>query len=118
MVNGYLMYAKSNFEKVRENLTLGWDDNNYKIYVPERNCIIGFFTDATLNILSDESFCKTLSPNESFKLNEKILKNKFVRKFEVSDNLLENVIIFDRNLKSAESKLKYSIIDFKNFIKI
>lgn len=117
MIEAYLMHAKSIYGIFVESLKCHFDGNNYKIYIPEKRSMLGYFYNADLNASDSKFHKRDLTNKEKKKLDNKILKGRFVKRLNIPANLLEDLFLSIQNFEDSKSHLEARFEDFRNLLK-
>jgi len=88
---------------------------DFQIFVPEKSCIVGYFKNKNMNSFDRKKYLFLETPEELRelkRLNKKISKGKFIKKMELSDALLEKIILSSHELNSAIKNFNKSFDSF------
>ncbi len=114
MVEAYIFKSKGVLERLKDKIIAKHDDFNYRVYVPEKNIILGYFSDEELTP-SKKNFCETIyDKKEKDKLKQKINENKFLKEIKISEHSLEALTSAYKVIEIA--KINFEVC-FKNISK-
>lgn len=117
MVEAYLMHAKPPFVRFVDALSLAVDGNNYQVYIPEKGAVIGYFADQNLE-LSEKRFCDTdLNTNKKNRLDSKVKEEKFIKKFDINNSLVEIILNSSKDLERDKVTFNTNLETFSNVCK-